>query len=581
MERASVTGPDEDNIMAMHNDHQISSRRSLHILDFPNEILYAIIDAMDKTPLRYYHTRSDMSSNPVINFRMTCKRFCDIASHLLVRSVKVNFTEASISHLEEISEHPTISKGIQVVEVYLTFFSRELSQSFKMFVKHFAKGLLEHMEIEYGTQSNYGGRRAWLEGLWEAKNVQKSWNRILKPKRARKLDPWEFDDDDSPLDKEEDAAHSILLKEAHRDYQRLYAEQEAIRKNGKLVQAVAAAMARMPNARTLDIADVPSQFPREIHWNIPTRPGVGVYEAYYKVMREPMSGHQANRRDLEPTNLYPTLIQFPLAVHRARVFLDSFKVVAVGMKNSNDLLSNAKTREELTSAMQRLKEFRFRGSPLIEYSRGQPEMTEHLDGFLKSCINTSSLEDLDLDPCGRDAPHMMDEDEDMYELPFVCLAPELHISRKKLRSVNLWGAKFRSDEMISLLSSLPSKMESLFLSDVRLTHGTWEEVLDAMRKKTYVSNDGGDGLFLADLRGGEITNMLHVHKEMIFEKGEFDETNTVEDYVLRILRRNPLTELRLGRFDPDQPFGSEEDDEDEYETEEEDGSDSDMPDLVD
>ena len=571
--------------MAMNDDHQISSHRPMHIFDFPNEVLLAILDAMDKNPLRYYHVRSDMSSNPIINFRMTCRRFCEVSSHLLVRSVKVHFTQSSLSLLEEISQHPTISKGVRDVEIYLTFYSRELSQNFKKFVKYYAKELLDHLDAEYGTQNNFGGRRAWLEGVWQAKNVHKSWNRIIDPKSARIPDPWELirgdgEDEDTLWAKEEDAAHKALLVEAHRDYQRLYAEQEAIRQSGALAQAVAAAMARMPLARTLDISDMPNHFPGQTLWEIPARRGVGIDEAYYKVMRMPISGHQAKRRGLQPTNLYPALVEIPLAIHRAGVCIEGFKIVVAGMRNTDVLRLDAAAREELTSAMQRLGVFQFRGSPSIGHGRGVPEKAADLDNFLKSCLSTPSLKDLDLDPCGRDGPLVLGNEEDMYELPSSCLAVTPAIPRKKLQTVSLWGAKFRLNELMSVLSSLPSKMESLVFSDIRLTDGTWEEVLDALRKKTYEAEDGGDGVFLVDLKGGEITDMTDYYKEIIFGKGEFEENNLVEDYVLRHTRRNPLREFRLGNIDPD---GS--DDSDEFDDSDElvgsAGSDSDsLPDLI-
>ena len=102
----------------------------------------------------------------------------------------------------------------------------------------------------------------------------------------------------------EDNAHRALLQRAHREYKKLYAEQEAIRKSGRLAQVLAAAMARMPHARTLGISDVFEPYlPRPKLWNFPTRRGVGVYEAYYGVMRVPIFAQQARRRHIQPTNL--------------------------------------------------------------------------------------------------------------------------------------------------------------------------------------------------------------------------------------------------------------------------------------
>jgi len=576
--------------MAMNDEHQPSSRRPVHILDFPDEVLLAILDAMDLHSVIYYETRSDISDKPLINFRSTCRRFYEVSSHLLIRHIDVKFTQSSISFLEEVSRHPTISKGVQDVHVYLLFFSRELSQSFTKFVAYYAQELHEHLDI-----SGQGGKRV-VDGSYQARGVRSSWTRILHsilhpkpPKPARQPDPEDEDDEEGDSDylgqHAEDAAHKALLERAHREYQRLYAEQEAIRQSGKLVQVLAAAMARMPHAINLDISDVVTQYlTRQKLWDFPTRRGVGVYEAYYKAMQVPISAVQAQRRNLKPSALYPALIQIPLAICRAGVNLKSFKIAALGMEKSSDLISDATSHEELALGLQQLEHFAFHGTPGIQYSRLEPKKAEHLDNFLKSCVNSPDLKVLDLDPTGRFGPEMMMllEDDENYEFPSSCLALRPAVPRQKLRTLNLWGASFRSDELLVFLSSLPPKMESLHLSVIRLTHGTWEEILDALRKKTYgyefnEFEPDEIAVLLRGLTGGEIASMTITQKRMLLEQGKYASTNMVEDYVLRFTNHNPFKELRMGRLD-DEEWQS--DELAEFMEDDEDDEDEDMPDLM-
>ena len=102
---------------------QSQDHTSLHILNFPNEILFRIFDFLRSEPVRsiavggafgYRNGKDDVK-----NTRLVCRRFRDASSHLLISSLNVSVNKASLAQLDEISRHPLMSKGVRKVNVSL------------------------------------------------------------------------------------------------------------------------------------------------------------------------------------------------------------------------------------------------------------------------------------------------------------------------------------------------------------------------------------------------------------------------------------------------------------------------------
>lgn len=112
-----------------------SRLRPLNILDLPNELLRKIFeDSMmegesNEDYLLIPEYRDWGCVENIRNTRLTCRRFCNTSSHLLVRHVDVTMNPSSIAHLEEVARHPLISYGVQAVRVHLNYFSAELART--------------------------------------------------------------------------------------------------------------------------------------------------------------------------------------------------------------------------------------------------------------------------------------------------------------------------------------------------------------------------------------------------------------------------------------------------------------------
>ncbi|KAI0200375.1 hypothetical protein F4808DRAFT_460968 [Astrocystis sublimbata] len=103
-----------------------SKSRHLRILDFPNELLMVIFDFVKghawipSDLLLHEHIFCDVQS--IKSLRLTCHRFHDLSSRLLLSHVRIDLTCESLAHFDEVSRHPFISKGIKAVTLSLAPF---------------------------------------------------------------------------------------------------------------------------------------------------------------------------------------------------------------------------------------------------------------------------------------------------------------------------------------------------------------------------------------------------------------------------------------------------------------------------
>lgn len=92
-----------DNIRLAINEQLRPLLRPLTVLDLPDEVLMHIFDYVrGETGMHdldfFDHRTGDVKQ--VKNLRLTCRRFCDASSHLLMYYVKVEMTPQSIAYLK-------------------------------------------------------------------------------------------------------------------------------------------------------------------------------------------------------------------------------------------------------------------------------------------------------------------------------------------------------------------------------------------------------------------------------------------------------------------------------------------------
>ncbi|KAH8767187.1 hypothetical protein F5883DRAFT_670401 [Diaporthe sp. PMI_573] len=170
-----------------------------------------------------YHTSG---VNDVKNLRLTCTQLCAASScHLLYR-LDVLLTNTSMKQFEDVSQHPTISQGVQAFHVILR--NPISARSLKDFIRQVLVMLQEAQDQDSSQFQQH-------TDLFEP--ILLSCTNYLQ---AEALRPYK--------DK-----NTIALCEFYEDYIHLIKEQEALLESGTFATRVGKAVARMPRATGLFI----------------------------------------------------------------------------------------------------------------------------------------------------------------------------------------------------------------------------------------------------------------------------------------------------------------------------------------
>ncbi|KAK0616678.1 hypothetical protein B0T14DRAFT_546841 [Immersiella caudata] len=429
--------------------------RKLTLLDLLDEILLGIFGHLEYNSLVHF-------SRPEIKaLRLVCKRISDIASHLLMRVVHLNLhEESSLKRLEEVSCHPIIAKGVHAVNIRLMFYNQSFTEM---------ENLLEHYAFEIAdTVDMYERCRMWEFGsgktseeeaaqlLADGQDVVATLYHLLAPgERAEDLEH-----------------HALQVSETHRLYLELLQRQNLFLQGDNLYQAFGSAMARMPHARSLAFDDADMSFWAGNTQHIMT-PGVDMWESLCSQMLAPLSGYHVEKHLLDSPSLrcVPRLID---AVRDAGVLLHHLDIKLLRHEDSRA------DRDDLDG--------------------GNGEYLTGLIGFLSACLDTSSLQSVDLDMRG----------DGRFTLRLKDVFNQKR-SLDKLTDVFLGNWDVNYTDLAVFLRRLPTRMESFSMYNVNLLTGSWRDVLDAVREKKC-----GYAL-LKDPQGAEREGMAEEGYRRIFE----------------------------------------------------------------
>lgn len=378
------------------NKRSRSLIRPLTIMDLPNELLTMIFEEVRGDahmhmwePSARARGHLDVARWDVQGLRLTCRRFCDNSSHLLIPCVTVDLTAQSLDLLEKLSRHPTISKGIRGVKVHLgRYFDGRIAQDFGTFARYQASRLRAQAQ-------------EWIEERDERELEDPTWDGDLETEWDMNIAmglavTWEDAAQRGVVDNCPDQA---LLNEAHLQYQRSYEDQLFLQR-GFLAQSIAKAMARMPTARTLCLGSYEA-------WRLPLseKQVDSIYiEATCLENRERLQWMlQAPVFHWETCEFNPHLGKPPiemipsilLAIEEAKICLEKIDV-RLPLRNDVALSLLPATRldhSKLRAASQHMKAFTFEPG----YSRAlELDEARLLNGFLSTLLDTSALQKIEL-----------------------------------------------------------------------------------------------------------------------------------------------------------------------------------------
>lgn len=453
--------------------HARPSIRKLHICKMPNEILRMIFEDVrgdfDVKRDKYPST----GTQAIQNLRLTCRLFCEASSPLLLHRIDVSLTASSLAHLDEVSRHPTISKGIQSLQICAALYDPTLAESLQGFIDRVVeilrqeqKSALDDMcsdlENDFSSGEWYGPSnlpspegREHLSEVWDTMGERHQI--LLSCTSYLRVQTYQPDDDQI----------MATLSQVYRQYSQLLNDQNAFLQNGTFATRVAGAMARLPKVSGLSITDhegfdlnplwteiaIPAYFPVR-SWLL--RPSPWTEEKVSQLAQQP----------------FEFLYQLLLAVLKADNSLAELRI-RVNPTIDHEMRISPEQVRDLFSAARHLQvleiDCRLAVQPTpYEYPSGERVTISRLASLLLSSSNLRSVT----------LAHGHSPEADTWKLESsLALLPWANLGK-----ISLDCAFIHFDELSTYLEKL-TPGTCIHLKDVYLMSGLWVDLLDVIRAK--------------------------------------------------------------------------------------------------
>ena len=491
------------------------SLRPLTILDMPDEILVQVSEYVKGwTPDPRYGTfMYSQGVSEIKNLRLTCWRFCNVSSHLLLPLVRVELNSASVARLDTISKHPTISKSVRAVRVVVDYYDYELAKDIALFAEFSAYNLRERTDLTEAMAKD-DSVESNLELIRKSRELENSWTSFA-------------------ADTVGDAALTAnlrgidLLRRAHDEYRSRTADQTQVYKNGAFVRSVATAIGQMPLATRLEFREFEFGAGR---WKLTGSFREGDDDYYLWQMLLPMRWHVGRQWALGTPHA-DVLVDLPIAVHETGTMLKGLDLEISSLPDPHESFSPADMRK-VSMAVQQVKDMNVHmGCSYLadSESANNPAYLEYCHQYIGALFNTDSTEDISLDlQCF--ASEVMPPVTDLGSLMTFRLWENL--VAVTWQSVALYQADFKR-----FFQLLQQPLQYLQLTSVHLLSGSWAETLEILR-----AGPTGGYVTLSSPRGAECEDLGDEEKARIFKRADYEHwtKSLAEKYIIGYSEHNPL-----------------------------------------
>ncbi|KAK0728967.1 hypothetical protein B0T21DRAFT_402948 [Apiosordaria backusii] len=485
------------------------------IFRLPNELLIKVFRELEDD-----EASKDNGGPDIKICRLVCRRFCDLSSHLLLRSVQVGHTFASVARLDAITRHPLISRGISTIEVvlssYHSFFSTDPEGAGKQaFIEFQLKELTQRVQLfEVGKFRNISKTDAVI--LRKAHEVLSCWRYLMRESFPVPQQPPRGDLD----------LHRALVNNAYNEFQRLIEEQQSLVEQGGVGEAVASALARMPWVHRLEFDDTRQYgFPRR---GLSRATSDTVFDGIYQNTLLPLI--RRSDIDVMTTRQYPILSEIVPRVLAAvgGSGITQLKSVQANVEFIQFDEDVSDIHKRIVTATKQLTDFSISQDANFSFSSSGVEI------FLELCLQSPALRTCSISlPAGEFGIR-----------PFLA-----GTTRKDLTVIELDGAEIRLSDLKIFLRIIPDVLDRLELTNIVLVGGTWREALDMLREKTY--RDSKTSPYHYPVRIYSPLNHYSQHLPSvkkfasIFESDGTWDISHADAYVMRHAQVNPFERLVL------------------------------------
>lgn len=510
------------------------------ILSLPNEILISIFER--KNP----HT-GDIHRGLVPSLRLTCRRFCDLSSHLLLKQVHVDISQPdTLTRLQGIAAQSNIARGVKEVYVRLHFYHPWVAASFGNFVE----------SVESGWRRMSSGADLRSDGLMNVDQIIRSffdhldfYNQLDSSKPSEWIDNTK---EESPKITDAlgvDHLHPrVILADAYQVYQSRFEAQNRIMSSGVFTSILTQSLAKLVNFTILTLHD------RELNnnWNAEADIAVDYYDylgqekALIRLFSRPMIWEDARwmqpQRQMCDGVPIELLLDIPLAIgNRKDIIIDYFSIQVSAAPDYNRLPSDQVTLASLSAAMEQMSVFQLAFTPPCDdkYNLPMPDdenpnmgismaEVQTLDQYIGALLNCSSISHAEINLTALwSAADLVFGFHVSY-----CLGKEwFSKSGSDIQSIWLEKVPLTMQDIGRFVAALPDNAE-LSLCRILLQEGTWEQTLDLLqrRKQLRVTIDSP--------LGAETNVMPDLKYRSIF--GRDDLESLAEKYVNGKTGRNPF-----------------------------------------
>lgn len=502
--------------------------RPLNILDLPDELLRYI----------FFHVRGDTTMlefdvfdysggdvEQVKDLRLTCRRFCATSSHLLMFYVKVDLTPKSLAHLDRVSQHPTISKGIRAVKICLGgHFESEISHDTRAFARYQISKLAMSADIwEMNARGPF---------VYEEKPLD-----VFLKALDRAISITESFDEAAQNGLDESCPEHVMLGKAQECYRNHFKFQVFLHR-GAFAQAIVSAMLRMPTATWLSIQDTRPMLGPDHKAGIIFPEDLEDLNTLQLKLQAPRFSWRMERNgglSSPPVDLTPGILS---SIGEAGIRLIGLNIDFPLPENLSLFSADQVKPFKLQASSNQLSAFTFRLRHAVLLSAKAVPL---LKVFLSTILQTSSLRIIDL--CFDSTYNDPSDSQSTISMATI-LFPQLWPSLEKLS----FEGPFCCDDLRKLVNHVSSDVKLQWSG--YLLDESWAEVLEVLRGCKLRSAITLSGVNRS-ISGAESEDMSSEELHFIF--GEYTSRprsmNEATRYIRGEATRNPVIDWENGDLD--------------------------------
>ncbi|EED11994.1 hypothetical protein TSTA_000680 [Talaromyces stipitatus ATCC 10500] len=501
------------------------------ILRLPTEILVSIFEFQDLQA-----KWKDGGSIP--NIRLTCRRFCALSSHLLIRSVYVDITKTeTVDRLQSIAADAGLSKGVREVYLRVHFYHPWVAASFENFAAiwefgRIAWGFIRRLDQTVADDASHHG----LEEQSADSDVD-----ALSPDRIRP---------------------NLVLQRAYKLYKAGYESQDRIMRNGGFKSVLSKTLSEFKDLRTVTIYDreLGNNYGPERLIRVPQEDHAGQETALVSVFTRPVVWEDAQW--IQPTEEIwqgvpvELLVEIPIAIGKAKgIVVDHLAIEVTAAPDYTRLPTNAETLSSLSAAMESMDIFQLGFQPCcngawgpwtvdvdddaVEGRRAESHAKfaaelQALDKYLGAMLDCKSIEYANISL----GEFWIGAGVDSIRHAPTSLGTSWFHKPARIRCLRLFQVPLTTRDLERFVTNAMVDDEyeaEIHLHEVYLCNGTWKQFLDTLRTARRDNIKIG----FSSLLGGGLDEMDQEVYSLVWGRFDGDES-MVQQYIRGRIERNPL-----------------------------------------